>query len=310
MTGADRPPRRRGLLRRAPTRWSSASTTPCGAGRTCSLGVLAILVAAVPAAPRQHRRARVLASAVADGERAVVNFVFLPAYPWWCLLTIAFDLTRHLRPSPTHGAEMKHAPLTGIRRGADVRRDVACRPGIAVPASAHDRVRRRTAWAPPARSAGCGTVLLHRPGPELRRLTPRNNDQLLFDGVPWVDRAQEEHDAFAAGAARPRRRGAAPGPAAGRGAVVPVRPRRADRRRGRRPPAGRDAAAGRHHAPGRARPRGPRRHADRRAGPRRAARRARAGLRGDGPRRTSSSRRCPTCCSPATPRSGWATRWP
>jgi arginine deiminase len=42
------------------------------------------------------------------------------------------------------------------------------------------------------------TVLLHRPGPELRRLTPRNNDELLFDGVPWVDRAQEEHDAFAA----------------------------------------------------------------------------------------------------------------
>ncbi len=41
------------------------------------------------------------------------------------------------------------------------------------------------------------TVILHRPGAELRRLTPRNNDQLLFDGVPWVDRAQEEHDAFA-----------------------------------------------------------------------------------------------------------------
>ncbi len=41
------------------------------------------------------------------------------------------------------------------------------------------------------------TVLLHRPGAELQRLTPRNNDQLLFDGVPWVARAQEEHDAFA-----------------------------------------------------------------------------------------------------------------
>jgi arginine deiminase len=41
------------------------------------------------------------------------------------------------------------------------------------------------------------TVMLHRPGPELSRLTPRNNDQLLFDGVPWVARAQEEHDAFA-----------------------------------------------------------------------------------------------------------------
>ncbi len=41
------------------------------------------------------------------------------------------------------------------------------------------------------------TVLLHRPGAELQRLTPRNNDQLLFDGVPWLSRAQEEHDAFA-----------------------------------------------------------------------------------------------------------------
>ena len=41
------------------------------------------------------------------------------------------------------------------------------------------------------------TVMLHRPGPELQRLTPRNNDRLLFDGIPWVDRAQDEHDAFA-----------------------------------------------------------------------------------------------------------------
>src|SRR5919206_5268100 len=41
------------------------------------------------------------------------------------------------------------------------------------------------------------TVLLHRPGPELKRLTPRNSDELLFDGLPWVGRAQDEHDAFA-----------------------------------------------------------------------------------------------------------------
>ncbi|WP_052173016.1 arginine deiminase [Nocardia sp. BMG111209] len=41
------------------------------------------------------------------------------------------------------------------------------------------------------------TVLLHRPGDELRRLTPRNNDQLLFDAIPWVERAQQEHDTFA-----------------------------------------------------------------------------------------------------------------
>jgi arginine deiminase len=42
------------------------------------------------------------------------------------------------------------------------------------------------------------TVVLHRPGTELRRLTPRNADRLLFDSVPWVERAQAEHDAFAA----------------------------------------------------------------------------------------------------------------
>lgn len=41
------------------------------------------------------------------------------------------------------------------------------------------------------------TVMLHRPGDELARLTPRNNDSLLFDGIPWVGRAQDEHDAFA-----------------------------------------------------------------------------------------------------------------
>jgi arginine deiminase len=41
------------------------------------------------------------------------------------------------------------------------------------------------------------TVMLHRPGNELRRLTPRNNDKLLFDGIPWVGRAQDEHDRFA-----------------------------------------------------------------------------------------------------------------
>ena len=40
-------------------------------------------------------------------------------------------------------------------------------------------------------------VLLHRPDLELRRLTPSNVDDLLFDDVPWVRRARQEHDAFA-----------------------------------------------------------------------------------------------------------------
>ncbi|MEO3975685.1 arginine deiminase [Streptomyces sp. CAU 1734] len=41
-------------------------------------------------------------------------------------------------------------------------------------------------------------VVLHRPGLELKRLTPSNKDALLFDDVLWVRRAQHEHDAFAA----------------------------------------------------------------------------------------------------------------
>jgi arginine deiminase len=41
-------------------------------------------------------------------------------------------------------------------------------------------------------------VILHRPGLELKRLTPGNKDRLLFDDVLWVARAQEEHDRFAA----------------------------------------------------------------------------------------------------------------
>ncbi len=40
-------------------------------------------------------------------------------------------------------------------------------------------------------------VLLHRPDLELRRLTPSNCASLLFDDVLWVERARQEHDAFA-----------------------------------------------------------------------------------------------------------------
>ena len=40
------------------------------------------------------------------------------------------------------------------------------------------------------------SVIVHRPGPELKRITPRNRGGLPFDRVPWVDRAQQEHDAF------------------------------------------------------------------------------------------------------------------
>jgi arginine deiminase len=41
------------------------------------------------------------------------------------------------------------------------------------------------------------SVLVHRPDLELRRLTPSNCRELLFDDVLWVKRARQEHDAFA-----------------------------------------------------------------------------------------------------------------
>ena len=41
------------------------------------------------------------------------------------------------------------------------------------------------------------TVMLHRPDLELRRLTPSNVEDLLFDEILWVKRARQEHDAFA-----------------------------------------------------------------------------------------------------------------
>jgi arginine deiminase len=40
-------------------------------------------------------------------------------------------------------------------------------------------------------------VILHKPDLELKRLTPTNHDEYLFDDVLWVKRAKQEHDAFA-----------------------------------------------------------------------------------------------------------------
>ena len=47
-------------------------------------------------------------------------------------------------------------------------------------------------------------VMVHRPDLSLQRLTPANHDELLFDDVLWVERAQYEHDQFVA---RMRERG-------------------------------------------------------------------------------------------------------
>ena len=41
------------------------------------------------------------------------------------------------------------------------------------------------------------TVLLHRPGKEIENLTPDLLERLLFDDIPYLKVAQEEHDVFA-----------------------------------------------------------------------------------------------------------------
>jgi arginine deiminase len=38
------------------------------------------------------------------------------------------------------------------------------------------------------------TVLVHRPGLELQRITPRHKDWLLMRSLPWVSKARQEHD--------------------------------------------------------------------------------------------------------------------
>lgn len=40
-------------------------------------------------------------------------------------------------------------------------------------------------------------AIVHRPDLELKRLTPSNKDDLLFDDILWVRKARQEHDAFA-----------------------------------------------------------------------------------------------------------------
>ena len=39
-------------------------------------------------------------------------------------------------------------------------------------------------------------VLMHRPGEEFLNLTPNTLERLLFDDIPYLKKAQEEHDAF------------------------------------------------------------------------------------------------------------------
>jgi arginine deiminase len=41
------------------------------------------------------------------------------------------------------------------------------------------------------------SVLLHRPGRELERLTPKYLEEMLFEDIPWLKKIRQEHDLFA-----------------------------------------------------------------------------------------------------------------
>jgi hypothetical protein len=68
------------------------------------LGALAILVAAGILAGNTVAR---IVGVVIAMVSAVVNLVFLPAYPWWSTLVIVFDVLV-IYGLTAHGGEMKH----------------------------------------------------------------------------------------------------------------------------------------------------------------------------------------------------------
>ncbi|GIT78395.1 arginine deiminase [Leifsonia sp. LS1] len=60
-----------------------------------------------------------------------------------------------------------------------------------------DRTVGATAFGVHSEIGVLRTVIVHRPGVELARLTPGNHDSLLFDDVLWPARARSEHETFA-----------------------------------------------------------------------------------------------------------------
>ena len=151
-------------------------------------------------------------------------------------------------------------------------------------------------------------AILHRPDLELKRLTPSNKDELLFDEILWVKSAKPGARRLRRRPARGRRRGAPVRPAAARDRGAARRPQAHPRHRLRRAPVRADghrpaAQHVRRHGRGRAH----------RATSSAASPSARSSIASTRPSRSGStpststpwcSRPCPTPCSPATPRPG------
>jgi arginine deiminase len=77
-----------------------------------------------------------------------------------------------------------HSPTAGGRE------DVTARPALRVLTEPRQPPTVTSEVAPLRR------VLVHRPAQELSRLSPDNMADLLFDDIPWVERARADHDEF------------------------------------------------------------------------------------------------------------------
>src|SRR5215475_14468336 len=83
-------------------------------------------------------------------------------------------------------------PPAPSRRTGDVHAE---RPGHSAPGNEKNEVIDMP-FGVPSEVGKLRKVMVHRPGLEHFRLTPSNAEELLFDDVLWVERAQEEHDKF------------------------------------------------------------------------------------------------------------------
>ena len=109
---------------------------------------------------------------------------------------------------PKVEAAVRFVEATGKRAaiGAleDIEKIVEGNAGTTVVPDADERGRIMSEFGVHSEVGKLRKVMVHRPDLSLQRLTPSNHDELLFDDVLWVERAQYEHDQFVA---RMRERG-------------------------------------------------------------------------------------------------------
>ncbi len=103
---------------------------------------------------------------------------------------------------PKVDAAMRFVEATGKRAAigalADIEQIVEGRAGTSVVSATIEGSSAMNSFGVHSEVGKLRKVMVHRPELSLQRLTPTNHDELLFDDVLWVERAQYEHDQFVA----------------------------------------------------------------------------------------------------------------